>query len=183
MSVVEKLLYRFTAYLRCRVITGHQSEAYLERYHLLRLPFGYQVYLHRFVASDPGRALHNHPWMSAYSLLLSGGYTEQRLIHKELDPQVVSRRVTPGSVNRIGSGVYHRIELQPGEQAWSLFVHGPSHKSWGFLDTSQHRFRYLDHRIALSTASNPSWWKTAARPVHNPQMRLPAFPHQTVNNI
>jgi hypothetical protein len=80
MSLLNRLLYRFSAYCRCRVINGPDRQPYLERYHLLRLPFGYRVYLHRFVASDPGRGLHNHPWRHALSLVLCGSYRETRML-------------------------------------------------------------------------------------------------------
>jgi hypothetical protein len=39
----NRLLYRISAYCRCRVINGPGQQPYLERYHLLHLPFGYQV--------------------------------------------------------------------------------------------------------------------------------------------
>ena len=49
----------------------------MERYYLFGA-LGWHAYLHRFVNSDPDRGLHDHPWNRAVSLVLTGGYDEQR---------------------------------------------------------------------------------------------------------
>ena len=172
MTVMNRLLFKFSAYLRCRVIRGPKQEPYLERYHLLRLPFGIHVYLHRFVASDPGRALHNHPWRSALSLVLCGQYNETRLGNSEQKYSLIKRQIQAGKLNYISGKVYHRINLQPGQEAWTLFIHTASHRSWGFLNTDNRQFCYSDHNKTLKSDSNPLWWKTALRPCNNPGMRL-----------
>lgn len=171
MSLMDTVLFKISSFLRCRVIRGENQQPYLERYHLLRLPFGIHIYLHRFVASDPGRALHNHPWRSALSLVLSGEYQETRLGDIKSDYQLQTRQMRAGHVNYISGRIYHRINLKPGHQAWTLFIHTASHRSWGFLDTEQRKFSYTDHNLALSAESNPLWWKTAIRPFQHPQMR------------
>ena len=79
MNLLSSILFKITSYCRCRIINGPDKKPYLERYHLFKLPVGYQVYLHRFVASDPGRGLHNHPWNRAISLVLAGQYEEIRM--------------------------------------------------------------------------------------------------------
>lgn len=171
MSVMNRLLFKTSSYLRCRVIKGNNQEPYLERYHLMKLPFGIQIYLHRFVASDPGRALHNHPWRSALSLVLSGGYDEIRLGNSAQNYNLVKRNITAGSLNYISGNIYHRIDLEPGTQVWTLFIHTASHRSWGFLDTQNRKFCYSDHNQVLKADSNPAWWKTALRPYRQPDMR------------
>lgn len=176
MSFMEIVLFKCSSYLRCRVIRGENQQPYLERYHLLRLPFGIHIYLHRFVASDPGRALHNHPWRSAVSLVLSGSYQETRLGDSRNDYALVTRNISAGHLNFISGKIYHRINLAPGQQAWTLFIHTASHTSWGFLNTDDRKFSYTDHNQALSSVSNPLWWKTALRPLHNPQMRASQQP-------
>jgi hypothetical protein len=169
--MMDKLLFKISAYLRCRVIHGEHNEPYLERYHVTRLPFGIHVYLHRFVASDPGRALHNHPWRAALSLVLSGEYEETRMHDAEHNHALVKRRIRAGHLNIISGKIYHRINLQPGQQAWSLFIHTASHRSWGFIDTTSRHFSYTDHNQVVSGESNPLWWKTATRPLRRPEMR------------
>ena len=168
---MNRLLYNVSAYLRCRVIRGPEQEPYLERYHVMRLPFGAHVYLHRFVSSDPGRSLHNHPWRAALSLVLSGKYFETRLSAANTGSQLTSRSLGAGSLNFISGKIYHRINLAPGEEVWTLFIHTASHRSWGFLETSQRQFCYTDHNQQLAILSNPAWWKTALRPYQQPDMR------------
>jgi len=175
MTLMNRLLFKLSAYLRCRVIRGCQQQPYLERYHLLRLPFGIHIYLHRFVASDPGRALHNHPWRSAVSLVLSGEYQETRLGHGAHKNQLVKRSIRAGNLNFISGKIYHRINLAQGQEAWTLFIHTASHRSWGFLDTDQRQFCYSDHNQTIKATSNPLWWKTADRPCANPDMRSAAL--------
>ena len=171
MSLMNRLLYRLSAHLRCRVIRGPNQEPYLERYHLLRLPFGVHLYLHRFVASDPGRALHNHPWRSALSLVLCGHYSETRLGNSKQQYALQKRVIGAGSLNYISGKIYHRINLEPGQEAWTLFVHTRSQRSWGFLDTRSRRFSYTDHNQVVASESNPLWWKTALKPRQQPDMR------------
>ena len=171
MTLVNRLLFNFSSYLRCRVICGPKQEPYLERYHLLRLPFGVHVYLHRFVASDPGRALHNHPWHSALSLVLSGQYEETRLGNKKQNYDLIKRKIQVGRLNYISGKIYHRINLGRDEEVWTLFIHSASHRSWGFLNTEDRQFSYTDHNQAIKPDSNPLWWKTALRPRNEPQMR------------
>ncbi len=170
MSLIHRLLYRFSARLRCRIISGQGGEPYLERYHLLRLPFGIHVYLHRFVASDPGRTLHNHPWRHALSLVLAGGYRETRLRGRG-DTRLHQRRIGAGNLNFISGRIYHRIDLDPGAETWSLFVHSASERSWGFLDTRERCFSYSDHQTVLGRESRPDWWRYAPRPRNHPGMR------------
>jgi hypothetical protein len=169
MSWWNRILYRLSAYCRCRVINGPGGQPYLERYHLLRLPFGYRAYLHRFVASDPGRGLHDHPWKHAFSLVLCGAYEELRMRGARDDNALQKRRLGPGRINLISGDVFHRINLAAGSECWSLFIHAPKAGSWGFI---QQR-RYRDHREVVAEASNPLWWKQAERPIRRPRMRLP----------
>ncbi len=169
MSLVNRMLYRLSAYCRCRVINGPDRKPYLERYHLARLPFGYRVYVHRFVASDPGRGLHDHPWRHSLSVLLSGRYRETRMLGARHGNALLQRWLGPGSVNFIGGDTFHRINLDPGRECWSLFVHAPTVKSWGFIKQQ----RYTDHEALIGEPGNPLWWRVAPRPRHRPDMRQP----------
>jgi hypothetical protein len=72
---MHKLLFWLSGHLSCRIISDGE-QPYLERYYLLTL-FGVRVYLHRFVASDPDRGTHDHPWPWAFSLILAGWYYEE----------------------------------------------------------------------------------------------------------
>jgi hypothetical protein len=111
---------------------GKQSrdvDPYMGRWHLLRknqLSGIENIYLHRFVRSDP-EDLHDHPWANA-SILLSGTYTE-------LGGRPVwgiSEAVrNPGDVVIRGADVRHAIRsVEPG--TISLFITGPKVREWGF---------------------------------------------------
>jgi hypothetical protein len=173
MSFMHLLLFRISAYCRCRIINGPDQSPYLERYHLLKLPFGYQLYLHRFVASDPGRGLHNHPWNSALSMVLCGEYEEVRMANACNNHSIRARRLKAGRLNWINGSVFHRINLTGNNETWTLFLHGPKAKSWGFLRNTHSRYAFHDHSQLLPQASNPLWWKTANRPVEDVTMRKP----------
>ncbi len=173
MHLLSQLLFKISSYCRCRIINGPDQQPYLERYHLFRLPFGYQVYLHRFVASDPGRGLHNHPWQRAMSLVLSGHYEETRMTNAKHENILIKRQLGAGSFNWIKGNIFHRINLPAGSECWTLFLHSPSAKSWGFLRHEQHRYAFHDHNQVVQQVSNPAWWKTACRPMHCPKIRKP----------
>lgn len=149
------ILTRLTAHLPAREIRGDAGEPYLERYRLGG-GFGCAAYLHRFVASDPDRGLHDHPWGWSISVLLAGRYREIRPI----DPHTGrggERARCAGQVNIIRGGDFHRILIEPGRDTWTLFVHGPRVKGWGFLRNGEYR------PIATDREAYPShgWWKTA----------------------
>lgn len=163
MSLLESLLHRITDRLPCRIIDGEQGEPYLERYYLCGLNGvgfqGWHAYLHRFVDSDPDRGLHDHPWGHAVSLVLTGGYDEVRLVDKSLPTAEVptsTRRLLPGRFNRLRGEDYHRVVLN-GRPAWTLFVHGPRVKGWGFLHNGDY------HAMARDAAElrHRNWWRQA----------------------
>ncbi len=148
--MIRRFLYWLTSKLRMRVINGDHGEPYLERYYLCGL-FGVRAYIHRFVASDPDRGQHDHPWGWSMSLVLVGGYREVR--------SGAMRRLWPGEINFIRGKDFHRVLLDDGEEAWTLFIHGPRVKGWGFLRDGVYR------PVTASKDDNPcqAWWKTAPR--------------------
>ncbi len=171
MTWVNRLLFNFSAYCRCRIINGPDQQPYLERYHLMRLPFGYRVYLHRFIASDPGRGLHNHPWKHALSMVLWGRYQETRMLGARADNRLQDRWLHAGRLNYISGDSFHRINLPQDNECWSLFIHAPKAKDWGFLQQQI----YHQHELVVNQISQPMWWQQARRPVQCPQMRTPSM--------
>jgi hypothetical protein len=190
------LLYRLSRRLRLRVIKGdpppgfHGDETrgapYLERYFLFRLatPWGPVTgYLHRFVGSDPARGVHDHPWARAASLVLAGGYDEERLAgFNGTGPIVMTRRVGPGRLNLLRGTDFHRVVLPrrpdaPAPEAWSLFVHGPHVKPWGFLKAGfvdrDIDVAYLRFTLAAGSSGQP-WWRDALPGARHPdRLRRP----------
>ena len=88
---------------------------------------GPAIFLHHFVASDPEVAVHSHPWGWSASLILAGGYREERCDGGSF----VVREYGPGDVNVLKADDRHRIDLL-GPDCWTLFLAGNFEKSWGF---------------------------------------------------
>ena len=151
--MIEKLLVRITDRLPCRMIDGHGGEPYLERYYLCGI-LGWHAYLHRFVASDPDRGLHDHPWRHAISLVLTGGYRERRLGPAGVEHE---RSLRPFRFNWVRGDDFHRVLLDQGSSAWTLFLHGPRAKGWGFLRQGAYRAMALDKEHLR----HRDWWKQA----------------------
>jgi hypothetical protein len=126
---------------RKRIVLDRQSnEPYLERYYVFlrdRERFPFNIFLHKFLKSDPDD-LHDHPWPYA-TLILKGGYWEWL---PQFDSQ--GRRITELAVWR-GRGhfrisparSFHRIELDPAVECWTLFMPGRKVRDWGFLVQGQ----------------------------------------------
>lgn len=128
---MQRFLWWVTQWLRVRVIYV-DGRPYLERYYLGRV-FDWTAYLHRFVREDSERWLHDHPWRLAVSVVLAGGYLEERW--RWLCPQVglVTEVccVTWGNILR-GRDFHRIIHVLPG--TWTLFLHGRRAKEWGFVE-------------------------------------------------
>lgn len=122
---------------RKRIILDRASqEPYLERYYVFlqdRTWFPFNVFVHKFLKSDPDD-VHDHPWSYA-TLILRGGYWEWLPQFDEVGKMVSETRTWrgPGHFRMCGANSYHRIELQPGVPAWTVFMPGPQRREWGFL--------------------------------------------------
>jgi hypothetical protein len=120
-------------------------------------PDGVHLYVHRFHRSDQDVALHNHPWKWARSLILAGGYSEERTTFavrglprtKDLNFGLVERVVRrPGDLVRIDEHDFHRVDLLE-HDSWSLFLAGPkTGRSWGFWDRATGEFAHWRDFIA-----------------------------------
>jgi hypothetical protein len=160
---------------RKRIIMDRESkEPYLVRYYLFlkdRQKFPFNIFLHQFLRSDPDD-LHDHPW-PFFSIILKGGYWEwipktTMIMSKEHgligEPEEMTEVVCgetkvwrgPGTF-RFGSAKdYHRIEIEPNVDCWTVFIPGPQIREWGFLTHKNWDWRtfkwikhtnYIDGRI------------------------------------
>lgn len=149
----------------CRLIDAG-GRPYLERYWLCGLPGGGAVYLHRFLAPDDPRGLHDHPWRWALSLVLAGGYDEER---GDCWRARTTRRLRPGALNLILGSTFHRVTGLPAGEAWTLFAHGARTKRWGFAVPRAPAIveGELVHEASLARIAfdQPGqargWWRTA----------------------
>jgi hypothetical protein len=122
---------------RKRIILDRVSkEPYLERYYIFlkyRKHFPFNIFLHKFLKGDPDD-VHDHPWPFA-TLIIKGGYWEYKPVFNSLGEQIGGKRFwcKPGSLRFSSACSYHRIELEPAVECWTIFIPGPQLKEWGFL--------------------------------------------------
>ena len=113
------------------------NEPYLERYYLFLKDrgehFPFNVFLHCFLKSDIDD-LHDHPWPYA-TLILKGGYYEWTPQFGADGKKIgeIARWCGPGSFRMAKANSYHRIELDPSVECWTLFMPGAKQRDWGFL--------------------------------------------------
>lgn len=139
---------------RKRIVLDRQSkEPYLERYYVFlkdRKRFPFNVFIHKFLKSDPDD-VHDHPWPYA-TLILKGGYYEWTPNFDSQGTKISETRHWrgPGHVRFCRATSYHRIELAPGIECWTMFMPGPQRREWGFLvqDKWIHNDNYLSGKRA-----------------------------------
>ena len=112
------------------------NEPLLTRYYLFlkdRKWFPFNAFLHKFHKGDPDD-VHDHPW-PYFTLILSGGYWEWVPVFNSLGQKINEIKYwrRPGHFRICGANSYHRIELEEGVTAWTLFMPGPQKREWGFL--------------------------------------------------
>lgn len=114
-----------------------------------------KIYLHKFVADDDDRAMHDHPWPSA-SIILCGGYIEYKFITQPKNgaplPIAVPLFRQPGRFYSRKADEAHRIQLvreqdnllsfqfncicyKPPVLAWTIFITWSKAREWGFWCT------------------------------------------------
>lgn len=114
-------------------IIGPGDPDYIRRWWIIPRNESLNQYLHLTQRSDDDRALHDHPWPNT-SFVLEGGYWE---IMPEVDGDAAAGPFTriwrgPGSVITREATAAHRLEIEPGVPAISLFATGPKVREWGF---------------------------------------------------
>lgn len=144
----RQFLFWWSGWLPLRTImagadTERRSDALMASDHLTPLferyyvgsCFGYTVYLHHYLRSDPDAAPHNHPWPWALVIPLAGGYWERRPLRIS-EAGLVLRDTwrRPFKPYVLTENTYHRVIAKPFLTNWSLFIHTQrSGQGWGFL--------------------------------------------------
>ena len=117
-----------------------EDKPYLERYYLFlkdRKRFPFNVFLHHFLRSDPDD-VHDHPW-SYFTLILKGGYWEWIPQFNNQGRKIgeIAAWRGPGHFRFSKANSFHRIELDPQVDCWTLFCPGPQTRDWGFIFKGQ----------------------------------------------
>ena len=138
---------------RKRVIMDRvNDEPYLERYYIFlkdRTWFPFNLFLHKFLKGDPDEP-HDHPW-NYFTIILKGGYWEwipQFNNQGEKIGELAHWRGV-GHFRICGARSYHRIEIDPSVETWTLFMPMRKRRDWGFLTRKgwvQHE-EYLNSRL------------------------------------
>jgi len=152
---MRKLLQRIASNRPARHIDSDGNK-YLYRVYLAHFG-GWRIYLHKFVGADGDRWLHDHPF-NALSIILAGSYKEKILTAfdcKELKTKTKKRRF----LNFINSNKFHQIGGIEGE-TWTLFIHAPHRKQWGFLQEEGSCVIY-HNPFDQSMSDGNHWWKDA----------------------
>lgn len=131
------------------------NSLYLTRYYLFlkeRSKFPFNIFLHKFHKSDEP-TLHDHPWSYA-TLILKGGYWEiipsTDTVQRDSEGNILTVKVWrgPGHFRTCTANSFHRVELEPDVECWTLFMPGPQSREWGFDVKGQwvHNDQYLIER-------------------------------------
>ena len=152
--MIKKLFQRWN---RHRVIMDRvNGEPYLERYYVFlkdRDRFPFNIFVHKFLKSDPDD-VHDHPW-PFLTIILRGGYWEWIPVFNvrgaKIHEYCVWRR--PGSFRFAQANSFHRIDLDPDVEWWTLFMPGIKQRDWGFLVKNRwvQWQEYLNMRKSQST--------------------------------
>jgi len=112
-------------------IRGYDGSAYIDRMILPRV-CGIRPIVHGIHRPDTDLWLHNHPWLTARFLIVSGGYVEERAVGPVAEGCRERHSLTAGDINVLDGGDYHRIvSVQP--DTWTVGIVGERGQPWGFF--------------------------------------------------
>jgi hypothetical protein len=129
------------------------EEPYLERYYLFlkdRKRFPFNVFLHHFLKSDPDD-VHDHPW-NYTTVIVKGGYWEWIPQFNNQGQKIgeLARWRGVGHIRRCRAESYHRIELDPSVDCWTIFIPGVQKREWGFLTRNGRENTWVQHEDYLT---------------------------------
>lgn len=160
-----------TACLPVKIIRDDNGKPFLYRYNLFSFKNGPGINIHRFVRSDPDRGFHDHPWSGGYSFILSGEYKERILnLNGVKGESIETHTFDPNdydtytrsrfNINCIkGRNTFHRVMIEDGKEAWTIFFFTKRSKRWGMIDLNG---KYKKMSIQVDDTDG-GWWKDAAK--------------------
>lgn len=105
--------------------------------------FNVAIRVHHILRSDRGRAPHDHPW-PYLTIILRGGYFEH--VYAPDGVWLDCQWRGAGSVLFRPAKSLHKLEVMPGESAWTLFITGPKQQTWGFKPEGAPKVPYYDYK-------------------------------------
>lgn len=131
--LVRCLLVLITNLCPVKVIRDDHGRPFLYRYHLFAWSTdGPGLCIHRFVASDPDRGYHDHPWSKSVSFILCGNYHERILNDDKITYTTFDRN--RWTFNFLNGSKYHRVMLDDNCDAWTIFMFQKRSKTWGMVN-------------------------------------------------
>lgn len=118
-------------------IRSRNDTLHFQRFRLLALPW-FSIFLHRLLASDVDKHLHDHPW-DFVSLILWGSYTELCASSPNWSTPT-PRTVKRGDIVRHDHSDAHKLTLNS-KSVWSLVFIGSKRYDWGY----QTETGWMDH--------------------------------------
>lgn len=106
---------------------------------------GVAVRVHNILRSDDDRAFHDHPW-PYLTIILKGGYFEVQPVFDKsgLHTGIMRTWRGPGSIMLRGAKSWHRLEVDPAKDCWTLFCTGKQAQQWGFLANPKAKVHYRE---------------------------------------
>ena len=157
----------FANCLHVKIIRDDKGVPFLYRYHILSFTNdGPGICIHRFVKSDPDRGFHDHPWQGAFSYILCGGYKERILnLDGKKNSEIQDHTFDMNNYEVYhrkrwrfnclkGKNSFHRVMIDPGTDAWTIFFFTKRSKTWGMIDLQG---QY--NRMSIQVKDNDGgWW-------------------------
>lgn len=159
-SFIRWLVVLITNYLPVKIIRDDHGRPFLYRYHLFSFTNnGPGVCIHRFIKSDPDRGYHDHPWKHSMSFILCGGYTE-RIYDKDNDNGYITIQRNKWNINYLkGEGVFHRVMIDEGKDAWTIFFFGKRSKTWGMIGLDN-QYKAMNNQVE---DNDGGWWNHVSK--------------------
>ncbi|AAQ63335.1 cysteine dioxygenase [Burkholderia phage BcepNazgul] len=112
--------------------------------------------IHHILRSDSDRDFHDHPWPYV-TIILDGGYTEVTPVYTKANLYKGEHRqyYGPGSILVRSAKHLHRLELEPGTTATTLFIAGRWEQEWGFITNPNFKMYWKDY-LARETDVTPA---------------------------